>query len=416
MIEPTQPSQVPLAKTLGKADAGVSGTQRQRHPDDVLFLIGRGGGGHKASAIAIRDCLIQRQVSWSANIEFIDIGEVVEEAIHGCCAKYCCSGDDIYNELMKRGYYLFAGWSGAVAKRTIGNNKKRIMRHLTELWADREPSLVISFVPFLNTLVRHSLLKACPGSQLVTVVTDMESSDAHPWLDPSDDTADIHTIVAGTTVLEEQARALGYSKLLRTSGMVVHPAFYKQEEAPPCTGDSETRFAQSALIFFGGFAPVRVEQIAMHVLTSLPNLHVVVVCGGNDGLARRLRRVVGMRSMADRCTVEGFIPAERLRQYMRSCDVVIGKPGPGVAAEAAVCRLPFVTERARVMPQERCVLEWLENCGIALVVDNLEKLPADVFQSLHACRKAFSKLESNTAVFEICAHLENMLSDRSTRQ
>lgn len=410
--KPTQPSQVPLANILGKPEAGVGETKWQRHPDDVLFLIGRGGGGHKAAAVAIRDCLIQKQVPWSTNIELIDIGEVVEEAIHGCCAKCCCSGDDIYNELMKRGCYIFAGWSGAVAKHTIGNNRKRIMRHFSELWADREPSLVVSFVPFLNALMRNSLLKACPGSQLVTVVTDMESSDAHPWIDPPDDAAEIHTIVAGNKTLEEQAKSLGYAHILRTSGMVVHPAFYRQEEAPLHIGDSEAGFAQSVLIFFGGFAPMRVEQIAMNALASSLDLHIVVVCGGNDELARRLRKAVGVKSLADRCAVEGFIPAERLRQYMKNCAAVLGKPGPGVTAEAAVCRVPFVTERARVMPQEVCVLKWLEHCGTALVVDNLEKLPADLFQSLHACREAFSKLESNNAVFEISAHLEKMLSDR----
>ena len=32
---------------------------------------------------------------------------------------------------------------------------------------------------------------------------------------------------------------------------------------------------------------------------------------------------------------------------------VIGKPGPGVVAEAAVCGVPFVTERRAVMPQAR---------------------------------------------------------------
>jgi len=366
-------------------------------------MIGRGGQGHKAAAVALRDALVQDNVPWASSIELVDTGIVVEKALNGRMAPLLPSGDDIYNRLMMRGFYSLAGVCARIGSSAIQQNRKAVQKAFMKLWQAREPSLVISFVPLgLNYLMRCSLKIACPEARLVTVVTDMETNASHTWIDTCDVTAMNHVIIVGTAVLEEQARMLGYDKqLFRSTGMLVHPAFYTTDP----NETTETAPPGDIVVFFGGFAPTRTVRIVKQALCTFPELNVVVICGGNARLQRQLER-----KSEPRCIVEGFIPPERVRSHFRNARVILGKPGPGVASEAAVCGVPFVTEKRKVMPQEVCVLREIERTNTGMVVDTLEQLPADLFARVEQCRDAL-KSYHNRAVFEVSAYVQGILQE-----
>jgi len=365
----------------------------------VLFMIGRGGGGHKASALALRDCLAQRGVQWVDDIELVDVGPIVEQAIHACCMKFCPSGDDIYNWLMKHSMYRMAGGCSHFAKASIGNNRVKIQQAFEDFWLFREPALVVSFVPFLNSIMRASLTDACPGKLLVTVITDMEHSNSHPWIDPWDESAAKHILVVGNAKLEMQADALGYTgQTLRTSGMVVHPAFYAPGEIV-----LDPNACPRALIFFGGFAPMRTKRIVKSFLASQAGIDLTVICGGNAKLQKKLRHLKHPRLL-----VEGFIPASRVRDHLKVSAFVLGKPGPGVVSEAAICRIPFVAEAANLMPQEHCALQFIKNMRTGIVLKSLEELPPDLPDQALACKKTL-KMHHNDAVFELAEYLQSLL-------
>ena len=45
---------------------------------NVYFLLALGGGGHKAAAMAVRECLIAEDVKWNNEIKVIDAAKLVE--------------------------------------------------------------------------------------------------------------------------------------------------------------------------------------------------------------------------------------------------------------------------------------------------------------------------------------------------
>ena len=189
----------------------------------VLFMYGRGGGGHKASAKALSACVQQEH-------ELVDVGYLIESFITGREIPRASGfdGDELYNFLMRRGWYVIAQVCGPVAKFITWLQRGKIERSLTAYWSRRRPRAVVSFVPFFNDAFRTSLLRACPDAPLFTVVTDFQSTPTHPWIPKWDEaSAKRHVIVAGTPALQRQAEAIGYppDHVLHTSGMVVHPVF-----------------------------------------------------------------------------------------------------------------------------------------------------------------------------------------------
>jgi len=390
----------------------------ERPPCLVQFLIGRGGGGHKASARAVRDCLIRQKVPWAEDVEFVDAGYLLDSIITRRQAqpgRFDC--DDLYNWFMKNGCYRLASLSGPISLLIMKLCGSRLRRGLEIYFLSRQPDAVVSFVPFSGDIVRDALLRVCPTAPLLTVVTDMEHSSfgGHSWIPPFDPRTSVnHTIVAGSKLLQTQAAELGYppSHILATSGMVVHPDYYEAAEAETATTHdrsappADLATEATGIVFFGGFAPTAVvRSLVRRALASHATLQLVVICGGNTKLVRLLKAWE-----ENRLAVEGFIPPSRIRDIFRRADFVIGKPGPGVVAEALVCGVPYVTEASTPLSQEVCVLDWLRSSGMGVLVSSFDALPVDLISQCSQAREVARGIQ-NRAVFELTDHLASIVPE-----
>eukprot|EP00306_Pavlova_sp_CCMP459_P005512 CAMPEP_0185164730 /NCGR_PEP_ID=MMETSP1139-20130426/9823_1 /TAXON_ID=298111 /ORGANISM="Pavlova sp., Strain CCMP459" /LENGTH=644 /DNA_ID=CAMNT_0027730113 /DNA_START=24 /DNA_END=1958 /DNA_ORIENTATION=- len=440
----------------------------------ALFLYGRGGGGHLASAVAVRDCLESHtpprpagdgpSASGDASldarlaVDMVDVGKLVEAGILGPVLSSIApfSGDDVYNFFMKQGQYGLAAAATDVGMSSIDRNAEALVKFFSAYLEKERPDVVVSYVPSLNVLLRRSLALTLPRVELLTVITDMESSPAHRWIDPYDPTPTQggrqHTIVAGGARLHAQAWEAGYppDKVLATEGMVVHPKFYavrncqhssgaggggagaaaegsgaddgresgSQGSTTPSVNGGLVNGLRKVVIFFGGFAPPRTSAIAdalLHVHGA--RVQLIVLCGRNEELRKKLQDKVDKARSApgahqawrerkwSHAVIEGFVPAARVVEHLAGAACVVGKPGPGAASEAAVLRVPFVTEVGRdTMPQERCVVDWLVQGGYGIVAPSLERCPADLLEQADECRQALRGY-SNHAVFQVAARV-----------
>lgn len=91
-----QPSRVTgatplLNRKVGKKAASgkqsSSGDAAADSSKTVLFLCGRGGGGHKAASLAVRDCLEYEGLAWSSSIEILDAGSLFDLMVSGAQSK-----------------------------------------------------------------------------------------------------------------------------------------------------------------------------------------------------------------------------------------------------------------------------------------------------------------------------------------
>ena len=112
---------------------------------------------------------------------------------------------------------------------------------------------------------------------------------------------------------------------------------------------------------------------AAAILRRFTAVHVVVVRGRNTGLKRRLDRLA-LRS-GGRLTVTGF--ADNMSDWLRCCDLVVTKAGPGTIAEATCSGTPLLLT-AHIPGQEKGNSEIVTSAGAGLRVPDVRRLMAEI--------------------------------------
>jgi 1,2-diacylglycerol 3-beta-galactosyltransferase len=369
------------------------------------FIYFDAGGGHRAAANALKQVIEQQGRPWE--IQLVNLQEVLDE-IDVFRKVTRVRLQDLYNLMLKKGWTLGSPQLTAGMQMVIRLFHGPQVRVLERFWRERRPDVVVSLVPNLNRALFDSLARACPGTPLVTVITDIADYPPHFWMERQD-----QYVICGSAKAVEQARAMGYreERIARVSGMILNPRFYELEPLTP-----EDRAAERArlgfdpaqpvgLVLFGGQGSAAMLDIA----NRLPDRQLLLICGHNLKLAERLRA----RPHPAPLFIEGF--TKEVPRYMQLADYVIGKPGPGSISEAVAMRLPVIVERnAWTLPQERYNADWIRDQGIGLVLPNFRGIADAVDRLLDPARyeefrQATARLQ-NRAVFEIPEILERILA------
>eukprot|EP00965_Chrysotila_dentata_P190413 6173880-Pleurochrysis_carterae.AAC.3 len=151
------------------ADDDDGGNTAKAGQGKILFIIANGGGGHKATANAVRDCLEMRDASLARDVEFLDASALIDRMLFGPGAereKGFFDGDAWYNWFMRSGYYRIAAICGYIAVIIIWLHREKIVRGFEQLWKERQPTVVVSFIPHCNVWVARARLlvpdSSCP--------------------------------------------------------------------------------------------------------------------------------------------------------------------------------------------------------------------------------------------------------------
>lgn len=112
---------------------------------------------------------------------------------------------------------------------------------------------------------------------------------------------------------------------------------------------------------------------AAAILRRFTDVHLVVVPGRNTALKRRLDRLA-LRS-GGRLTVTGFV--NNMSDWLRCCDLVVTKAGPGTIAEATCCGTPLLLT-AHIPGQEKGNAEIVTGAGAGLRVPGVRRLVAEI--------------------------------------
>jgi UDP-N-acetylglucosamine:LPS N-acetylglucosamine transferase len=308
-----------------------------------------------------------------------------------------------YNKRLAHGWTLGLAQELRLLQGMIRVAHASLVRTLQQHWLRTEPDLVVSLIPNFNRALYESLAGALPGVPFVTVLTDMADHPPHFWIEPGQD----QHLVCGTERAVQQAHRAGFgaAQVSRTSGMVLNPSFYHRPAIDRAAEHARLGLdpqRPTGLVMFGGQGSMQMVRIAR----VLDEHQLILMCGHNQALARRLRKL--SRSAAH--AVVGFTP--RVADHMAMADYFIGKPGPGSLSEAVHMGLPVITfSNAWTMPQERFNTRWVAENGVGRVVRSVQALPlavGDLLADLPALKRRVRGIE-NRAVHEIPAILADLL-------
>jgi len=330
------------------------------------------GGGHRATARALVDACAAH--AWDFTL--VDYTDIL-----GVTTRW---GDGVYNWLLSTGRMRWMSWLHWMAHVATRFTRPLATSMFRTYFQRTRPDVVVSCCPVINGIVADALDDTVP---LVTLLSDFVSSSDHPWIqDPR------QYLICGTQGAVKQAHDAHHptERLVATSGMLVHPSFYAPTRpvvSLPCTPDCRT-----LCLCFGGVPPPTLTHMVNHLLAMEETFNIVII-GASEPTGPCVFAV-------------GY--TEQVASYMSLADVVIGKPGPGVVAEALVLGLPVVVidHPDHTPPQERAVADWVRSRGVGVVLTSVDDdlVPALNRQRLAACAARVAE-HNNMAYKEIPAFL-----------
>jgi 1,2-diacylglycerol 3-beta-galactosyltransferase len=154
----------------------------------------------------------------------------------------------------------------------------------------------------------------------------------------------------------------------------------------------------------------RLRRNAAAILRQVPDADVVVICGRNKALRRRLGRLAE-RAGDGRLTAQGFVG--NMADWLRCADIVVGKAGPGTIAEATCCGAPLVLT-SFVPGQEKGNAEFVTESGAGVYAPRPRQLAAEIARlrrdpaALEAMRAASARAGRPGAAVDIARFIAEL--------
>jgi len=367
-----------------------------------------GGGGHRNAAVALQTVISQQKRDWQIElIQFQDLTDRLDilRRLTGIRIQ------QQYNILLQNGWTLGSTYLLRILQATIRLFHRPLVNLLERFWREKPADLLISVIPHFNRQICESWTRAYPGRPFVTIITDLADFPPRFWIEPIEE----QYVIAGTEKAAEQARAMGHDEahIFLTSGMILRPDFYAQDNSDPVALRKEMGLREglpTAIVLFGGHGSKVMYDITEKLDAAGLPLQLILICGRNEELAGKLRA----RRWKMPIHVVGF--TKEVHRLMRAADFLIGKPGPGSIAEAMVRKLPVLIEcNAWTLPQERYNAEWVKEKGVGIVLKSFEQVVEGVNRMLDpVALAAFRRnvaAQENRAVFEIPDILARLLNE-----
>jgi UDP-N-acetylglucosamine:LPS N-acetylglucosamine transferase len=319
----------------------------------VLILTAHTGGGHDSVAAALADAFGGEGCRASVRVWALGDG-----------GRRLLPPDLLYERVVPRATCLWGIFYRATNREGAARAGARLATlvwgpSLRKTIAATRPDLVVSVHPICARLA-SSVLRAIPQPPShQCVVTDLVTVH-RSWAAPN--------VAAFYVATDDAAKTLKHAGVpagrLHVTGLPVRQAF-TTPLAPRCDGRRPR-----VLLLGGGRAGPALERAATALMSAGPWLELVVVCGRNRKLQRRL-----LARALTQTTVLSWV--ENMAALMRSCDVVVTKAGSVSMAEAVSLARPLIIYD--VLPgQEEGNLALLESEHLGRHVGDVECLPAAI--------------------------------------
>ena len=368
--------------------SGTEGGGAARAP--LLFLVADTGGGHRRAAQAVGQAL---ELAYPGRF-----APVLGDPLGGAgAARLLRWITGLYGPVVRRAPWLW----GAAYHITNSRPAVAVLRHTLLRLADRpaaeavaalSPAAIVSFHPLTGMAAVTARNRRAPGAPVVTVVTDLATTHA-AWRHADADL--VLTPAAGLPV---------------TSGFWAGPVLPRERaRLRRDLGLPERGFI--VLLAGGAEGTGGLGRRAAAILRRHGDVTVVVVCGRNQRLRRRLGRLAARSG--GRLTTLGF--TSDMARWLRCCDVLVTKAGPGAIAEAACCGTPMLLT-SHLPGQEQGNTEFVTAAGagrrarsVRQLVDEVGRLCADP-AAVEAMRAPAARLGQPAAAADIAGLIAGLVA------
>lgn len=379
----------------------------------VLILMSDTGGGHRASAEAIKAAFYQ---------EYGDDYQVFITDLWSEHTPWPFNQiPKSYSFLVKHGPLWRMTYYGTAPRLVHQSNfaatSTFIAREVAKGLMKYQPDIIISVHPLMQHVPLRILRSRGLLDKIVftTVITDL--STCHPtWF---------HKLVTRcycpTTDVAKRAMKAGLQQTqIKIYGLPVRPSFIKpvrpKDELRRDLGMDEDLPAVLLMGGGEGMGPIEATARALGDLLNdegVPTGQILVICGRNKKLANKLSSIDWKIPVK----VKGFVT--KIEECMGACDCIITKAGPGTIAEAMIRGLPIILNDYIAGQEAGNVPYVVENgCGkYSKLPKEIAKIVADWFgpkaDELKEMSQNALKLARPDSVFRIVHDMHELVKQRS---
>ena len=371
---------------------------------NIVILYTEAGGGHKAAALALKD-IIERNPDWQVTMTN-PFGVIYEkfDILKKITGK---SSEKMYNSFVSahENSLIRLLIISAVFKFNLFIYHKKLMEVINLDWKRSQVDMVISVVPFINALINDSIKNSMPTVPFVTLVTDYSECAKRVWF-----TSKEQFLICGTEKLVEQARKRGHPLdcIFRTSGMIVHAAFYAVsavDKNDRKTGLGLKHNSSTGLVMFGMCGSDMMLEIAKNMNHTGFGGQLIFICGRNKKVKEKLEALqLDYPILTTECVND-------VQNYMGVSDFFIGKPGGSSISEASIMKLPIIVElNYFTLLQEKYNAKWVEKNKIGICVKDFSDIAQAVkrvLDNLEEYKENYKKI-ANRGIFEVPEILEKI--------
>jgi 1,2-diacylglycerol 3-beta-galactosyltransferase len=379
----------------------------EQPPLPLLFLIGDTGGGHRSAALAVQQALDRElpgrfaPVTWDP-LRGPDVPWLLRwfAGLYGLCIRITP-------------WLWWSFWRTSNSALGLRALRRTIMApvygSVERAVSACRPALVVAFHPMTADPAVRARKTAGLAAPVITVVTDLVTAHLS-WVD-----APVDRVVVPSEVVAEQCAAAGRPReRFVPLGLPVAREFCRPplDEAARRALKLELGLRGEFLVVLTGGAEGsgRLRQGAAAILRQVANVDVVVICGRNRALRRRVGRLAE-RTGDGRLTAQGFVG--NMADWLRCADIVVGKAGPGTIAEATCCGAPLVLT-SFVPGQEKGNAEFVTEAGAGVYAPRPRQLAAEIGRlrrdpaALAAMRDASARAGRPGAAIDIARFIAEM--------
>jgi 1,2-diacylglycerol 3-beta-galactosyltransferase len=370
----------------------------------LLFLVADTGGGHRNAALAVGQALERRYPGRFAPVLCDPLGGMGSARLLRFVAGLYGPATRLAPWLWGAAYHLC---DSRPAMRVLRRTLLRLAdRPAAEAAQEHRPAAVVSFHPLTGAAAVAAARGGGPGTPVVTVVTDLARMHA-AWRYPG----------TGVIIAPRQPGRDG-SAAVGMPGLPVTREFW----GGPLRGDERAMLRRSlglreerflVLVTGGGEGSGGIAARTAAILRRFPGVDVVAVCGRNRRLKHRLDRLAASAGCAGRLTVTGF--TAHMADWLRACDLVVTKAGPGTIAEATCCAAPLLLT-SHLPGQEAGNTEIVTHAGAGRRARSVRRLLTEIDslrrdqQRADAMRAASARLGRPAAAADIAEVIAGLVT------
>jgi 1,2-diacylglycerol 3-beta-galactosyltransferase len=322
-------------------------------PVHVAVIYTDAGGGHRASAFALKACL---EGSGRYRVSLINPYTSLIPHLDLFSRFGSRTGENIYNEvILRQGRTGLTCWLFYAALRLNyvfcePPAIKILARHFEEI----RPDVVLSVMPLGNRVMLEALkrYRATIDEGLLpegaVMITDWAELAKGVWFP---NRADYHAI-CGTQDAVRNAEKLPKlaGKVHAMGGLLIRPEFTDPAQHASKQALNLDPARPVVTVLYGAQGSMRMIELAQAMRDVPHSAQVVFLCGRNEALADELRSM----DLPYPVQVLGF--TDKVARYLSASDLFIGKPGPGSTSEAMALGLSMLLDKSLALPQEAAVL------------------------------------------------------------